>query len=743
MATSIADSFVFVPREHASLQDDYEPGSKATYAHDWSSTKLTAHGRHFLDQHGRVCMLRGVNLSGSSKTPVNRDHSVFPANAELATFVGPHEHLSRLRRWGFSFIRFLVTWEAVEHAGPGRYDTEYLKYIRALLSLFPKYGMKAFVSMHQDVWSRYSGGSGAPAWTLEAVGFDLDLLDETHAAWLIGVKGGGHTEAERGIWPCGYQKLSAATMATCFWAGNTFAPKLRVDNGKGEKVSIQDYLQTAFLDMFDLEGVLGFELMNEPHRGYAELNKSLYEFDYNTDLHLSYVPTAFESFQLGAGYPTHVHQWVRSFPMPTSRGSTTLLNPKGVKVWRPDGPTGGECLWRLHGIWDYDTTKNKAVILRENYFKQNPETGAKIDWYSDFYYPFVQKWADRVRKITSPDKLVFLEPIPNEFCPRSWTPDKRPANMVYAPHWYDLKGLFDKAFGNFTVNVQGLSRGMFLLKAFYWGHLGARDNFALQLRNIVEEGYKSLGETPVIIGECGIPMDMNRREAFSTDDFTWQSRMMDAMITGLDRALVGFTLWNYNPFNTDIEGDDWNGENFSWFSRHRALPSSLLSYEQTAVTLDNGGRILNAVVRPYPAKVAGIPLSFDYEMTTWDFHLQVDAAGSIEEWPAEVHNPPLVGHPTITAAETEIFVPSLISAGRRIIVEGLKEDIEFYHDESRQTLFVVQRNMEPACTHSVTVRFDPPLQPEFPLENWTSAFGMRFIAIIVLLFSILIYSLTT
>jgi hypothetical protein len=49
---------------------------------------------------------------------------------------------------------------------------------------------------------------------------------------------------------------------------------------------------------------------------------------------------------------------------------------------------------------------------------------------------------------------------------------------------------------------------MFPLKAFHWGHKGARDNFSLQIRNIVEESYKSLGEVPVQIGECGIPMDM-------------------------------------------------------------------------------------------------------------------------------------------------------------------------------------------------------------------------------------------
>lgn len=49
---------------------------------------------------------------------------------------------------------------------------------------------------------------------------------------------------------------------------------------------------------------------------------------------------------------------------------------------------------------------------------------------------------------------------------------------------------------------------MFLPKAFYWGQKGARDNFTLQLRTIVEKGYKSLGEKPVIIGETGVPMDL-------------------------------------------------------------------------------------------------------------------------------------------------------------------------------------------------------------------------------------------
>lgn len=49
---------------------------------------------------------------------------------------------------------------------------------------------------------------------------------------------------------------------------------------------------------------------------------------------------------------------------------------------------------------------------------------------------------------------------------------------------------------------------MFPLKTFYWGQKGARDNYSLQIKNIVDTGYKVLGEMPILIGECGIPMDM-------------------------------------------------------------------------------------------------------------------------------------------------------------------------------------------------------------------------------------------
>jgi len=222
--------------------------------------------------------------------------------------------------------------------------------------------------------------------------------------------------------------------STVFWAGDIFAPKLKVR----DDLPIQQFLQNAFLDTWetlvhavgDLEGVLGFQMMNEPHRGYIDL-KSMYSFNYNTDLHLSHIPSTIQSFQLGAGYPTFVPTWTRSFPVPTKQTTCTLLNERRKKAWKEDGPTGGQCLWEMHGVWAWCKTRNQAVVLRENYFVKHPASGKKvrvqachplfevltfnqIEWYMDCYYPLMKKWAERVLQASTPDKILFVEAIPNE-----------------------------------------------------------------------------------------------------------------------------------------------------------------------------------------------------------------------------------------------------------------------------------------------------------------------------------------
>jgi hypothetical protein len=72
------------------------------------------------------------------------------------------EHFSRLRAWGLTFLRLSITWEAVEHAGSGRYDTDYLDYFYATVRKAGEHGLDFFIDPHQDAWDRLSGGDSAP-----------------------------------------------------------------------------------------------------------------------------------------------------------------------------------------------------------------------------------------------------------------------------------------------------------------------------------------------------------------------------------------------------------------------------------------------------------------------------------------------------------------------------------------------------------------------------------------------------
>ena len=268
------------------------------------------------------------------------------------------------------------------------------------------------------------------------------------------------------------------------------------------------------------------------------------------------------------------------------------------------------------------------MILQYDYFNVDHRAGREgqpVEWYRDFYAPFLVRFSDRVNR-GSKAHMSFVEPIPNEFMP-PWHPSEaaekqryatptvittpRPQGLVFAPHFYDLALLFSKTTSFVSVNVQGLSRGMFLPLAVYFGARGMARNYTKQLGNIVSTGRRSLGPVPTLVGETGIPFDLDGGAALRSGDYGVHRRIMHALITGLEAHGLSYTLWNYNPDNHPDHGDGWNREDFSLV--HAGTPDT------DGFDPHPSPRAAAVFVRPYAAKLAGRMISTAWNPSTKRF----------------------------------------------------------------------------------------------------------------------------
>ena len=124
-----------------------------------------------------------------------------------------------------------------------------------------------------------------------------------------------------------------------------------------------------------------------------------------------------------------------------------------------------------------------------------------------------------------------------------------------------------------------------------------------------------------------------------------------------------------------------------------------------------GGRLLSSIVRPYPAKVAGTPLSFEYESDTGEFTFSFKNIIPFNESRIGAgHDVQRNSTPAqIRSRETEIFVPMALAHDRVMTVGGLDLGDKHSYDESRQTLFIVHHDQTIDAVHTVRVSFNPPL----------------------------------
>ncbi len=638
---------------------------------------ITAEGRWFKDETGRTRLLRGVNLGGGSKVPADPPgftHLSDSADERRAvSFVGrpfpleeADEHFLRLKHWGLDFLRLVVTWEAIEHDAPGSYDEDYLDYIEALIEKAHEHDIHLFIDPHQDVWSRFSGGDGAPAWTFDVVGLDIDSFDDTGAAILHQNLAGDFPHL---LWASNYNRYAALTMFTLFFGGNCFAPLRKV-----EGQTLQDFLQAHYFMAFQrlaerikhLPNVIGFGAMNEPSAGLIGVP------DLRSTGHLliklEITPSPMEAIFLANGFEQECLDFGRPLvdQLPGMSKKATI-NPEGKRVWKDDC----DDIWRELGIWDVDKD-GKPRMLRPGHF-------ARANFAQDHLKPFTERYAAAIHEVM-PEALIFIEAEPLAPPPKYSECNK----LVYAPHFYDGVTLLTKRFNpNFNLDLMTFHPllGKGAIEAYMRRQYGRFRGYADQ----------RMGEAPIVIGEFGIPYDLNKGAAYQTGDFSQQACALEYHMGALDAHLLNYTQWNYTPDNNNEHGDLWNGEDFSIFSRDQ---------QEDPTDIDSGGRALSAVVRPYARKVAGEPLSMRFDSMRGIFTFSFR-------------------HDSRLAEATEIFVPnSQFPEGYRVEVSD--GEYEILQEEQR----VIYRHSDKDMPHMIRIVSNTPSPPELTPYNKLAIFGV-------------------
>lgn len=602
---------------------------------------------YLVDEGGRKRNLKGINVDCAMKLPVKpympsyegncNDPSDIFFEGDTVSFVGrpfPLEeaelHFNRIKLWGYNTIRYLVTWEALEHAGPGKYDEDFIDYTVEMLRIIHKVGgLYVFLECHQDVWSRYSGGSGAPLWTFYVAGLQPARFSATEAAILHNDARfeKGRTDPEcylKMLWTSNYKRLALLTMFTLFFSGATYFPHLKI-NG----VNIQHYLQSSLNnslkhlwkavvlrlpEMLDNGSLLGFELINEPNCGLVGHGHLSY-VPTSQQLRIDTCPTVYQCFRLGMGLPVEVDVYKITVAGP-QKDSVRLVDPRGQCAWlSPDearlldakygwkrsGWKMGQCIFAGIKIWKWnkfaDWSKlnnmsqdvrlefsyNECELLSPNLFNQvsprisfnvpDERLPRKIDvdfFINTFFVDFYVAFKKMIREI-APHLFMLIQPPVLEV-PPNLKDDSRgiiDEKTIYCPHYYDGLSLMFKSWNSrYNVDTLGIMRGRYFnpMLGIVFGERAIRNCIKKQFIEIAEEGRTYLGNIPVLMSETGMPFDMDNKKAYEDGRYVQQTAAIDALANALEGLKMHVTYWCYSSLNSHKWGDRWNNEDFSFWS---------------------------------------------------------------------------------------------------------------------------------------------------------------------------------
>jgi hypothetical protein len=454
------------------------------------------------------------------------------------------------------------------------------------------------------------------------------------------------------IWPVNYSLYAAATMFTIFFAGNVFAPNLKIGSESSlSPESAQDFFQNRYIAAFrhcynrlkSCKAIKGWGIMNEPHTGFIGY-RDLRTLE-NVTLALGPVQSPFQAMLAASGRTVKVPVYT-----PWLKGSKVIgkksINPMKLSLFRD----GFCCPWKQEGIWSED-----GSLLKPDHFSKYQ--GRQIRFTDDFFKPFTLNFMRELEKVKP--TLFFLEGIPHGEN-LSWSA-KEPQNVVNAFHHYDGFTLFTKSFRPWlTLDPK---TGRIIL-----GRKNTASFYSAKLAEASAWARSRMGNMPSFLGEFGLPFDLGRKKAYRTGNYKKHEEALSLYYDGIDENLLGSTIWNYSSDNTHGSGDQWNGEDLS-------------------IVSESGPRAMAGWRRPYPMATAGIPLGFKWDRKKGIFSFRFKAEAQL-------------------ASPTEIYIPAVDGKEKpEIYVKGPGKDLlktELRPEEQR--LFVYNSGFSGEAEISVTLR---------------------------------------
>eukprot|EP01104_Vermistella_antarctica_P004518 TRINITY_DN14960_c0_g1_i1.p1 TRINITY_DN14960_c0_g1~~TRINITY_DN14960_c0_g1_i1.p1 ORF type:complete len:561 (-),score=78.10 TRINITY_DN14960_c0_g1_i1:15-1577(-) len=214
--------------------------------------RVNTDNQFFLDDVGRVAIFHGVNAVYKIPPWLPSLDGPFNSNSSLNA-----EDIANLQSWGFNAVRLGVEWPGVMPTPDGFNDT-YLKQVASLIDNLYASNIHTIVDCHQDVFSRKFCGEGVPDWLVESniTSFKFPIPASLEP---FPVDNSSYPDLDTCVASPFFEYYFSAAVSKSFQELYTSSSAMNA--------AFHEYWGHLAQFFNETDGVLGYELINEPWMG--------------------------------------------------------------------------------------------------------------------------------------------------------------------------------------------------------------------------------------------------------------------------------------------------------------------------------------------------------------------------------------------------------------------------------------------------------------------------------------------